>query len=75
MFFSPFKPTNGDPWLYAYDGSKLIVKNPKGSNKAFNLLNPNYFATYPDSKLNTPEKLDNAKNEIKRLYGSQLGYK
>jgi hypothetical protein len=72
---NPFKPTNGDPWLYAYDGTKLIVKNPKGRNKEFNLLNPNYFATYPDSKLNTPEKLDNAKNEIKRLYGSQLGYK
>lgn len=71
----PFKPTNGDPWLYAYDGTKLIVKNPKGSNKEFNLLDSNYFATYPDSKLKTPEKLDNAKNEIKRLYGSQLGYK
>lgn len=71
----PFKPTNGDSWLYAYDGTKLIVKNPRGSNKEFNLLDSNYFETYPNSKLNTQEKLDNAKNEIKRLYGSQLGYK
>ena len=71
----PFKPTNGDPWLYAYDGTKLIVKNPRGSNEEFNLLDSNYFETYPDSKLNTQDKLDNAKNAIKRLYGSQLGYK
>jgi hypothetical protein len=71
---SPFKPTNGDPWQYAYDGSKLLVKSPKTGN-VFNLLDSNYFTTYPNSKLNTPEKLDNAKNEIKRLYGNQLGYK
>jgi hypothetical protein len=71
---NPFKPTNGDPWQYAYDGTKLLVKSPTTGN-VFNLLDSNYFKAYPNSKLNTPEKLDNAKSEIKRLYGSQLGYK
>jgi hypothetical protein len=69
---SPFKPTNGDPWQYAYDGSKLLVKSPKTGN-VFNLLDSNYFTTYPNSKLDTPEKLEKAKNEIKRLYGKELG--
>ena len=69
----PFKPTNGDPWSYAYDGTKLLVKSPT-TGTVYNLLDPNYATTYPNSKLNTPEKLENAKNEIKRLYGNELGY-
>lgn len=69
---APFKPTNGDPWQYAYDGSKLLVKSPTTGN-VFNLLDSNYFKAYPNSKLDTPEKLEKAKNEIKRLYGKELG--
>jgi len=69
---APFKPTNGDPWQYAYDGTKLLVKSPTTGN-IFNLLDSNYFKAYPNSKLDTPEKLDKAKNEIKRLYGKELG--
>jgi hypothetical protein len=69
---APFKPTNGDPWLYAYDGSKLQVKSPTTGN-IFNLLDSNYFTTYPNSKLDTTAKLDKAKNEIIRLYGKELG--
>ena len=69
---NPFKPTNGDPWQYAYDGSKLLVKSPTTGN-IFNLLDSNYFTTYPNSKLDTTAKLDKAKNEIIRLYGKELG--
>ena len=69
---NPFKPTNGDPWQYAYDGTKLLVKSPTTGN-VFNLLDSNYFKAYPNSKLNTQEKLDKAKSEIKRLYGKELG--
>lgn len=69
---APFKPTNGDPWQYAYDGTKLLVKSPTTGN-IFNLLDSNYFTTYPNSKLDTTAKLDKAKNEIIRLYGKELG--
>lgn len=69
---APFKPTNGDPWQYAYDGTKLLVKSPTTGN-IFNLLDSNYFTTYPNSKLDTQAKLDKAKNEIIRLYGKELG--
>jgi hypothetical protein len=69
---NPFKPTNGDPWQYAYDGTKLLVKSPTTGN-VFNLLDSNYFKAYPNSKLNTQEKLDKAKSEITRLYGKELG--
>ena len=68
-----FKPTNGDPWEYAYDGTNLYVRNPKGSNKLFNLKDPNYFTTYPYSKLKTQEQLDKAIASIKTAYGDKLG--
>ena len=70
---TPYRPTNGDPWEYAYDGTKLIVKNPKGTNIPFNLKDPNYFTTYPNSKLKTKEQLDNAISSIKSAYGRELG--
>jgi hypothetical protein len=68
-----FKPTNGDPWEYAYDGTNLYVRNPKGSNKLFNLKDPNYFTTYPDSKLKTQDQVNNAIASIKTAYGKELG--
>ena len=68
-----FKPTNGDPWEYAYDGTNLYVRNPKGSNKLFNLKDPNYFTTYPYSKLKTQDQVNNAIASIKTAYGKELG--
>lgn len=67
-----FKPTNGDPWKYAYDGTKLIVKSPT-TGKEYNLKDPNYFTTYPYSKLKTQEQLGNAIASIKKAYGKELG--
>lgn len=67
-----FKPTNGDPWEYAHDGTNLYVRNPKGSNKLFNLKDPNYFTTYPDSKLKTQDQVNNAIASIKNAYGKEL---
>jgi hypothetical protein len=69
---NPFNPRNGDPWRYAYDGTNLIIKK-KGSNKTYNLMDPNYFKTYSDSKIKTTEKLNKAKAAIKHYYGNQLG--
>jgi hypothetical protein len=69
---SPFNPRNGDPWRYAYDGTNLNIKK-MGSNKTYNLMDPNYFETYPNSKIKDQEKLDKAKAAIKNAYGSQLG--
>jgi hypothetical protein len=71
---TPFNPRNGDPWRYAYDGSKLFIKK-KGSDKSYNLMDPDYFKTYPNSKIKTTEKLEKAKAAIKQYYGNQLGYK
>jgi hypothetical protein len=71
---NPFNPRNGDPWRYAYDGSKLLVKSPTTGNE-YNLLDPNYATNYPNSKLKNPELLKNAINKIKQSYGNQLGYK
>ena len=70
---NPFTPKNGDPWMYAYDGTKLIVKNPKGSNTPFNLKDPDYFKNYLGSKLKTQEQLDKAIASIKNAYGKELG--
>ena len=69
---NPFKPTNGDPWKYAYDGTKLIVKSPT-TEKEYNLTDPDYLTKYTDSKLKTKEQLDNAITSIKNAYGSKLG--
>lgn len=70
---NPFKPTNGDPWEYAHDGTNLYVRNPKGSNKLFNLKDPNYSTTYPGSKLKTQDQVNNAIASIKNAYGKELG--
>ena len=70
----PYKPTNGDPWEYAYDGKNLYVRNPKSSNKeVFNLKDPNFLTKHPNNKLKTKEQVDNAIASIKNAYGSQLG--
>jgi hypothetical protein len=70
----PYKPTNGDPWEYAYDGKNLYVRNPKSSNKeVFNLKDPNFLTKHPNNKLKTKEQVANAIASIKNAYGSQLG--
>ena len=69
----PYKPTNGDPWEYAYDGKNLYVRNPKGSGEVFNLKDPNFLTKYPNNKLKTKEQVDNSIASIKNAYGSQLG--
>jgi len=71
---NPFDPKNGDPWRYAYDGSRLLVKSPT-TGTVYNLLDPNYATKHPNSKLKDPELLRNAINKIKQSYGNQLGYK
>lgn len=69
---NPFTPRNGDPWKYAYDGTNLIVKSPTTGNE-YNLKDPNYFTTYPYSKLKNEEQLNNAIASIKNAYGEKLG--
>ena len=69
----PYKPTNGDPWEYAYDGKNLYVRNPKGSNEVINLKDPNFLTKYPNNKLKTKEQVANSIVSIKNAYGSQLG--
>jgi hypothetical protein len=69
---NPFTPSNGDPWKYAYDGTNLIVKSPTTGNE-YNLKDPNYFTTYPYSKLKNEEQLNNAIASIKNAYGEKLG--
>lgn len=70
----PYKPTNGDPWEYAYDGKNLYVRNPKGSNKVFNLKDPNFLNTYRGiTKYKDKTQVDNAIASIKNAYGSKLG--
>ena len=69
----PYKPTNGDPWEYAYDGKNLYVRNPKGSNEVFNLKDPNFLTKHPNNKLKTKEQVANAIASIKNAYGSKLG--
>ena len=68
---NPFTPTNGDPWKYAYDGTKLIVKSPTGNE--YNLNDPNYFTTYPSSKIKNEEERNKAIESIKTAYGDKLG--
>jgi len=69
-----FKPTNGDPWKYAYDGENLIVKSPT-TGKVYNLMYPEeqYKKEYPSSKLKNQEQLNNAIKAIKDAYGDKLG--
>jgi hypothetical protein len=69
----PYKPTNGDPWEYAYDGKNLYVRNPKGSGEVINLKDPNFLTKYPNNKLKTKEQVANSIASIKNAYGSQLG--
>ena len=69
-----FKPTNGDPWEYAYDGKNLYVRNPKGSNKVFNLKDPDFLNTYRGiTKFKDKTQVANAISSIKNAYGSELG--
>ena len=71
---NPFDPKNGDPWRYAYDGLKLLVKSPT-TGTVYNLLDPNYATKHPNSKLKDSELRQKAINKIKQSYGNQLGYK
>jgi hypothetical protein len=69
---TPFTPTNGDPWQYAYDGTNLIVKK-KGSSNTYNLMDPDYAAKYRGNKLADDTKRKKAIDAIKNAYGTKLG--
>ena len=69
----PYKPTNGDPWEYAYDGKNLYVRNPKVSTQVYNLTDPNFLTKHPNNRFRTREQVNNAIASIKNAYGSKLG--